>query len=584
MDPYMIKRVASYLRGYERQAILAPVLVSLETVCELILPLLMARIIDVGIANQDLGEILRMGALMLVIACLSMFCGTFSAKNAAQASIGLGANLRQAEFEQVSRFSFADIDAFSSSSLITRMTNDVTNIQNMVAFALRMLVRAAVMMLAALVVSFVIEWRLAMILVIILPILSGVVYLLMSKCHPLFRVMQKKIDALNEKVQENLAGIRVVKSYVRSDYEKKKFKAANDDYTNAGLNAVLRVIMVNPVMTLFISTATVLILYYGGVIVLNGEMEVGMLSSLLNYVMMVLMGVMMVAMALLMYSRAQACADRIFEVIDATPDIQDGPLTEDMLPESKGKVEFRNVSFKYARTGTGDDVLTGLDFVAKPGQVMAIVGGTGVGKSSLVNLIPRFYDVSGGEVLLDGVNVKDYPLQALRDRIGMVLQNNVLFSGTIRENLLWGDPNATEEQMIQAAKDAQAYDFIMSFPDGFDTHLEQGGVNVSGGQKQRLCIARAMLRKPSVLILDDSTSAVDSATEALIRESFYHNLKDTTVILIAQRISSVRNADAILVLDEGTIAGLGTHEELMRSNRIYQEIYHSQLEGGVDHG
>jgi ATP-binding cassette subfamily B protein len=396
--------------------------------------------------------------------------------------------------------------------------------------------------------------------------------------------MQKKIDALNEKVQENLAGIRVVKSYVRADYEKEKFKAANDDYTNAGLNAVLRVIMVNPVMTLFISTATVLILYYGGVIVLNGEMEVGMLSSLLNYVMMVLMGVMMVAMALLMYSRAEACADRIFEVIDAIPDIQDGPLTENMLPESKGKVEFRNVSFKYARTGTGDDVLTGLDFVAKPGQVMAIVGGTGVGKSSLVNLIPRFYDVSGGEVLLDGVNVKDYPLQALRDRIGMVLQNNVLFSGTIRENLLWGDPNATEEQMIQAAKDAQAYDFIMSFPDGFDTHLEQGGVNVSGGQKQRLCIARAMLRKPSVLILDDSTSAVDSATEALIRESFYHNLKDTTVILIAQRISSVRNADAILVLDEGTIAGFGTHEELMRSNRIYQEIYHSQLEGGVDHG
>jgi ATP-binding cassette subfamily B protein len=406
----------------------------------------------------------------------------------------------------------------------------------------------------------------------------------MSKCHPLFRVMQKKIDALNEKVQENLAGIRVVKSYVRADYEKEKFKAANDDYTNAGLNAVLRVIMVNPVMTLFISTATVLILYYGGVIVLNGEMEVGMLSSLLNYVMMVLMGVMMVAMALLMYSRAEACADRIFEVIDAIPDIQDGPLTENMLPESKGKVEFRNVSFKYARTGTGDDVLTGLDFVAKPGQVVAIVGGTGVGKSSLVNLIPRFYDVSGGEVLLDGVNVKDYPLQALRDRIGMVLQNNVLFSGTIRENLLWGDKNATEEQMIQAAKDAQAYDFIMSFPDGFDTHLEQGGVNVSGGQKQRLCIARAMLRKPSVLILDDSTSAVDSATEALIRESFYHNLKDTTVILIAQRISSVRNADAILVLDDGTIAGFGTHEELMRSNRIYQEIYHSQLEGGVDHG
>ncbi len=580
----MIRRLIPYFKGYGKQALLAPTLITVETICELILPLLMAQIIDVGIADSDMGVILRMGALMLLVACISMTCGTLSAKFAAEASIGLGANLRSAEFDQVSKFSFADIDHFSSSSLVTRMTNDITNIQNTVAMALRMLVRSLMMMIVALIVSFTIEWRLAIILLIILPILAVAVGLIMTKCHSLFRAMQTKIDALNEKVQENLVGIRVVKSYVRADFEKEKFRNANDDYTNAGLRAVLRVISLNPIMMLCVSTATVLILYNGGLLVLGGELPIGQLSSLLNYIMMVLMGVMMVAMALLQYSRAQACCDRIFEVIDNEPDIEDGPLAQEQLPRSGGKVEFRNVSFKYTKTGSGDDVLTNLDFVAEPGQIVAIVGGTGVGKSSLVNLIPRFYDATEGEVLLDDVNVKDYPLEDLRGRIGMVLQNNVLFSGTIRENLLWGDPDATEEEMIQAAKDAQAYDFIMSFPYGFDTHLSQGGVNVSGGQKQRLCIARAMLRKPSVLILDDSTSAVDSATEALIRESFYHNLKDTTVIMIAQRISSVRNADKIIVLDEGTIAGVGTHEELMRCNKIYQEIYYSQLEGGVDHG
>ncbi|MCD7857224.1 MAG: ABC transporter ATP-binding protein/permease [Clostridiales bacterium] len=580
----MIRRLIPYFKGYGKQALLAPTLITVETICELILPLLMAQIIDVGIADSDMGVILRMGALMLLVACISMTCGTLSAKFAAEASIGLGANLRSAEFDQVSKFSFADIDHFSSSSLVTRMTNDITNIQNTVAMALRMLVRSLMMMIVALIVSFTIEWRLAIILLIILPILAVAVGLIMTKCHSLFRAMQTKIDALNEKVQENLVGIRVVKSYVRADFEKEKFRTANDDYTNAGLRAVLRVISLNPIMMLCVSTATVLILYNGGLLVLGGELPIGQLSSLLNYIMMVLMGVMMVAMALLQYSRAQACCDRIFEVIDNEPDIEDGSLTQEQLPRSGGKVEFRNVSFKYTKTGSGDDVLTNLDFVAEPGQIVAIVGGTGVGKSSLVNLIPRFYDATEGEVLLDDVNVKDYPLEGLRGRIGMVLQNNVLFSGTIRENLMWGDPDATEEEMIQAAKDAQAYDFIMSFPYGFDTHLSQGGVNVSGGQKQRLCIARAMLRKPSVLILDDSTSAVDSATEALIRESFYHNLKDTTVIMIAQRISSVRNADKIIVLDEGTIAGVGTHEELMRCNKIYQEIYYSQLEGGVDHG
>lgn len=578
----MIKRLLPYLKGYEKRAVLAPTLVALETICELILPLLMAEIIDSGIAHSNMPVILKMGALMLVIAGISMYCGVMSAKHASFAAQGLGANLRRAEFERLSAFSFADIDRFSSASLITRLTNDVTNIQNVVALALRMLVRSGVMLVASLAVALYIEWRLALIFLFVIPVLAVFIGILMKVCMTLFRNMQNRIDDLNETVQENLVAIRVVKSYVREPHERKKFKASNDAFTKAGLSAVMRIILMQPAMMLGISTTTVLILYYGGKMVLVGDLEIGLLSSLLNYVMMVLMSVMMVAMCLLQYTRAKACAQRIFEVIDTVSDIQDGAVAA--LPERTGKVEFRDVSFKYNTTGSGDDVLTHISFTAQPGQVVAVIGGTGEGKSTLVNLIPRFYDVTEGAVLVDGVDVRDYPLDDLRHRVGMVLQSNILFSGTIRENLLWGDENATEEEMIQAAKDAQAYDFIMSFPDGFDTHLEQGGVNVSGGQKQRLCIARAMLRKPSILILDDSTSAVDSATEALIRESFHTNLKNTTVFIIAQRISSVQDADQIIILDEGTVADVGTHDQLMAKSKIYQEIYHSQLEGGVDHG
>lgn len=578
----MIKRLLPYLKGYQKQAVLAPALVALETICELILPLLMAEIIDNGIANSSLPIILKMGALMLVVASISMYCGVMASKHASFAAQGLGANLRRAEFEKLSTFSFGDIDRFSSASLITRLTNDVTNIQNMVAMALRLLVRSGVMVVASLAVALYIRWQLAIILLIIVPIVALVLAILMKVCMGLFRAMQHRLDQLNETVQENLVGIRVVKSYVREEFEKTKFKASNDAFTQAGMNVSLRIILMQPMMMIGISAATVLILYLGGQTVLQGDLEIGLLSSLLNYVLMVLMSVMMVGMCLLMYTRAKACAQRIFEVIDTTSDIQDGSVPA--LPEKTGRVEFRDVSFKYSTSGSGDDVLTHISFTAQPGQVVAIIGGTGEGKSTLVNLIPRFYDVTGGEILVDGVNVKDYPLDELRGRIGMVLQSNVLFSGTIRENLLWGDENATEEQMIQAAKDAQAYDFIMSFPDGFDTRLEQGGVNVSGGQKQRLCIARAMLKKPSILILDDSTSAVDSATEALIRESFHTNLKDTTVFIIAQRISSVQDADQIVILDDGIIAGTGSHDQLMAENKIYQEIYHSQLKGGVYHG
>ncbi len=406
----------------------------------------------------------------------------------------------------------------------------------------------------------------------------------MKVCNKLFETLQQKLDSLNNAVQENLVAVRVVKAFVRAGYEKTKFQRANEDLCQAGITVAMRIVAVMPVMTLCLNGATLAVLYLGGGQVMAGNMLYGDLSSFVNYIAQILMSIMMVGMSLLQLSRSVACGRRLVEVLDTTPDIQDKPAglpgeeKGTVLPAPRGRVEFKDVSFKY-RSGTGDNVLEKLNFTVEPGQFTAIVGGTGVGKSSLVNLIPRFYDVTEGAVLVDGVDVRDYPMEELRSRIGMVLQNNVLFSGTIRENLLWGRPDATEEEMIQAAKDAQAYDFILSFPDGFDTVLDQGGTNVSGGQKQRLCIARAMLRKPAILILDDSTSAVDSATEAAIRESFAKNLKDTTVIIIAQRISSVQYADQILVLDDGTIVGQGTHDELMKINEVYQEIYNSQQEG-----
>ncbi len=573
----MIKRLIPYFKGYGWYALLSPLLVILETVCQLLMPLQMARIIDDGIqGGGGMPVILRSGVLIFLLAILAMTCGAGAARCASAAAQGMGANLRRAEFEKISTFSFADIDRFSSASLITRLTNDLTNLQNVAVMCLRMIVRALTMCIAALILAFTLSARLAVIVCVVLPILALCLGGLMFLVHPLFRKMQKAIDNLNEKVQENLIGIRVVKSYVREDHEREKFQTANDAFTRAGLAAVLRVVLMQPILTFGVSLTTVLVLYNGANVVLSGSMGVGDLQTIINYIFQILFSVMMVGMALLQYVRARASADRIFEVLDARPDITDGRAE---LPAPAGRVEFRDVSFKYLATGTGEDVLRNISFTVEPGQFVAVVGGTGTGKSSLVNLIPRFYDTTGGAVLVDGLDVRDYPLEELRGRVGMVLQKNVLFTGTIRENLLWGDPDATEEELVQAAKDAQAYDFIMSFPDGFDTWLDQGGVNVSGGQKQRLCIARAMLRHPAILILDDSTSAVDSATEALIRESFKKNLKGTTVIIIAQRISSVQYADKIVVLDNGTIAGVGSHDELMAGNQIYQEIFYSQQEG-----
>ncbi len=578
----MLKRLAIYLKGYEKYAVGSPLLVVLETGCELVIPLLMAQIINKGIYGNSMTVIWQSGALMVLVALLATVIGGWAARCAAYAAQGLGANLRQAEFEKITAFSFADIDRFSSSSLITRLTNDLTNIQNVAIMCLRVLIRGVTMTVASVILTLSLSPKLALVVCVVLPFMAAALGLLMKICFPLFEKMQKTLDHLNETVQENLIAVRVVKSYVREDRERAKFMDANDGFTAAGMQAVLRMVAIQPVMMICFAVATVLVLYNGGNMVLGGELEIGYLQTVIGYIMQILMSAMMIGMAVLQYTRAQASIHRVFEVLDADSAITDGG--ESAPPAPQGRVEFRDVSFRYQTEGAGEDVLRGVNLEVKPGEFVAIVGGTGTGKSSLVNLIPRFYDVHRGKVLVDGLDVRDYALDDLRGRIGMVLQNNVLFSGTIRENLLWGNENATEEELIQAAKDAQAYDFIMTFPEGFDTYLEQGGVNVSGGQKQRLCIARAMVRKPSVLILDDSTSAVDSATEGRIRESFRENLKGTTVIIIAQRISSVQYADKIVVLDEGTVADVGSHDELMQTSRIYREIYDSQQEGGDENG
>ena len=570
----------THLEGYKKEALRSPVFIILEVICELLLPLAMAEIVNEAIPSGDIGRIFLLGGVMLLLSVLAMVFGVLSAKYATFASQGFGANLRQCLFDKIQSFSFADIDRFSSASLITRTTNDVNAMTMMLNMGLRMLWRAPVMLIVALVITIKLNARLSLVLLTVIPVLALGIGVIMKICSRLFQVMQQKIDGLNNTLQENLVAIRVVKAFVRQGHEKSKFKTANDQLTQAGMNVGLRVITMMPLMTVAMNAATVGVLYLGGKMVMKAQFDLGDLQAILTYVSQILMSVMMVAMTLLQLSRAQACARRINEVLDTEPSVENSDRSvARTLPAPRGEVEFRDVSFKYVASGTGDDVLEHISFTVRPGQFVAIVGGTGTGKSSLVNLIPRFYDVTGGAVLVDGMDVRDYPLEQLRSRIGMVLQSNILFSGTIRENLLWGDPDATEEQMIQAAKDAQAYDFIMSFPDGFDTVLEQGGVNVSGGQKQRLCIARAMLRHPAILILDDSTSAVDSATEAAIRASFAKNLKGTTVIIIAQRISSVQYADEILVLDDGKVAGQGTHEELLANNTIYQEIYQSQQEG-----
>lgn len=570
-----MKRYWKYIKPYLSSFLLAPILMLTEVFGEIMLPKLMSLIINNGIANKDTSYIIGVGGVMAVTACVMAAGGIGAAYFASRASICFSSDLRKDVFDKVQQFSFKNIDDFSTGSLVTRLTNDVQQIQNMVMMCLRMMFRAPGMLIGGLVMAYLINKQLMMILLIVIPLLLIAIIFLLTTAFPRFEVMQKKIDRLNSGVQEALTNVRVIKSFVREDFEEKKFKGMNQDLKESSLNAMKIVIATMPVMMLAMNITTVAVVWYGGNLIIGGSMPVGDLTAFTTYIVQILMSLMMVSMIFLQASRALASLKRVREVLDTEIDLTDDNAAKKEAVVTSGKVEFKDVCFQYNK-GTDDMVLDHINFTANPGETIGIIGSTGSGKTSLVQLIPRLYDTNSGVVLVDGIDVKDYSIKNLREGVGMVLQKNVLFSGTIAENLRWGNEEATDEEVKLVAESAQADGFVSSFKEGYDRDLGQGGVNVSGGQKQRLCIARALLKKPKILILDDSTSAVDTATEARIRECFNTTLKDTTKFVIAQRIGSVESADKIIVLDEGKIVGLGTHDELIRDCEAYQEIYYSQ--------
>ena len=579
----MIKKLSKYLKGLGWLCVASALGMIVEAMCELALPSVANSVYEmVKTSTGDPADLKlkigKIGLLMLIMAIVGFCGGLMTMKTSSVASQKFSYRLRKAMYDKISSFSFKNIDTFSTSSLTTRLTNDVTMLQNTLMMGLRILVRAPALLIVSAVFAFSINAKLSMILLVLFPVMIVIIAVILKFGFPMFQKMQKKIDNINRVVQENLIGIRVVKAYVREDREKDKFHEASDDLANQGSKASGLIITVMPIMMLLMNFVIIYIYYKGSIDASNKLMDVGQISVLANYIVQVLMNIMMVSMLMLQLTRAKACGDRVVEVLDTEIDIVN-PENPFKPTEPKGEVEFKNVSFGY---NDGMDILTDVSFKAKAGSVVGIIGSTGCGKSSLVNLIPRLYDVSGGEILVDGVNVKDYDIEVLRELIGVVLQKNVLFTGTIKENIKWGKQDATDEEIISACKAAQAHDFIMSQPDGYDTELSQGGLNLSGGQKQRLCIARAIIKQPKILILDDSTSAVDTATEAKIRECFYKELKDTTVLIIAQRISSVAQADEIIVLDDGKIDSVGNHEELMQTSEIYQEIYKTQQKGVME--
>lgn len=572
-----MKRYWKYVKPYLPAFIIGPLLMIVEVIGEVVLPKLMANIINVGVTNGSVGYITGTGALMILVALLMMAGGVGGAYFGAKAAVSFAADLRKDAFDKVQTFSFANLDQFSTGSLVTRLTNDITQVQNLINMALRMMLRAPGMLIGALIMAFVMNAELAVIVLIVIPILVGAITILIKVAFPKFKIMQKKLDALNSNIQEMLTNVRVIKSFVRGDYEKKKFAASNEDLKQTSLGAFKTIIMVMPLMMLMMNATTLAVVWFGGKQIIVGNMQVGDLTAFTTYIVQILMSLMMLAMVILQSSRALASLSRIREILDTDVDLNDEHCKEPDKIVSSGRVEFRDVSFRYYKENK-EPVLSHISFDVKSGQTLGIIGSTGSGKTTLVQMIPRLYDVDEGEVLVDGVNVKDYTLENLREGVGMVLQKNVLFSGSILENLMWGDENASMEEVRKAAGAAQADGFISSFTGGYEMDLGQGGVNVSGGQKQRLCIARALLKQPKILILDDSTSAVDTATEAKIRESFAGELKDTTKIIIAQRISSVKEADEIMVLDDGKIVGFGKHEDLLSSCEAYQEIYYSQMD------
>ena len=570
-----VKRYAAYIKPYLSAFLLAPLLMLTEVFGEILLPKFMSMIINNGVADRDTGYIIRMGIIMVLTAIVMAAGGIGGAYFSAKASICFTSDLRDALFAKVQNFSFKNIDQYSTGSLVTRLTNDVQQVQNVTMMGLRLLFRAPGMLIGALIMAFLMNAKLALVILIVIPFLSVAIVTIMVKAFPRFTLMQKKIDKLNSGIQEALTNVRVIKSFVREDYEEEKFQTMNQDLKDSSLNAMKIVIATMPIMMFAMNVTTLAVVWYGGNIIIAGNMQVGDLTAFTTYIVQILMSLMMLSMVLLQSSRAIASVKRISEVLDTEIDLTDENASRKDLKVTEGKVEFKDVAFSYSNEG-GEKILEHINFTAEPGKVLGIIGTTGSGKTSLVQLIPRLYDVTEGQVLVDGVDVREYSLKNLRDGVDMVLQKNVLFSGTIDENLRWGNEEASEEEVRSAAGAAQADGFVTSFTKGYDSDLGQGGSNVSGGQKQRLCIARALLKKPKILILDDSTSAVDTATEAKIRESFSTTLKDTTKIIIAQRIGSVESADKIIVLDDGKIIGMGTHEELMKNCEAYQEIYYSQ--------
>lgn len=573
-----MKRWFKYIKPYAAYFITGPLCMIVEVVGEIFMPYFMAQIINnYSAGNLTIGSSLGYMIGMVLTALAMMLGGVGGAYFGAKASVNFAADVRNDVYKKVQAFSFANIDRFSTGSLVTRLTNDVTQLQNFVNMVLRMALRAPGMMIGALVMSIALEPRLSMIFLVSMPILLAAIFIITKMGFPRFTKMQTKIDGLNSTVQENITNVRVVKSFVREDFEQQKFAAANSDLKKTGMGAMKVMIFLQPIMSLCMYATIIAAVWFGSKLVMNSGMEVGNLSAFITYVTQILMSLLMVTMLFMFSSRAMASARRISEVLDEPLDLSDETAKHKDLTVKRGKIEFKKVDFRYYKTSK-DAVLSNIDLTIEAGQTVGIIGSTGCGKTTLVSLIPRLYDCDKGQVLVDGVDVKDYSLYNLREGIGMVLQKNVLFSGSISDNLRWGDLNATDEQITDAAKKAQADMFVKSFPNGYETILDQGGTNVSGGQKQRLCIARALLKHPKILILDDSTSAVDTATEANIREAFANELSDATKIIIAQRISSVKEADKIIVMDDGKIVGEGTNDDLLKNNETYREIYYSQID------
>ena len=568
------KRYKSYILPYKSAFILGPLMMVTEVLGEILLPKFMSMIINHGVAQKDGGYILKMGLVMAITSFLMAAGGILGAYFAAKASISFTSDLRRDLFARVQQFSFKNIDTFSTGSLVTRLTNDIQQVQNLIMMGLRMMLRAPGMFLGALVMAFWMNAELAAVILVVIPLLTAAIVWILRTAYPRFTAMQKALDTLNSGIQEVLTNVRVVKSFVREDYEEKRFADTNRELKEAGLRALKIVIATMPVMMFAMNVTTLAVVWFGGNLIIGGRMAVGDLTAFTTYIVQILMSLMMLSMVFLQSSRAMASIRRIDEVLDEPIDLSDENASQKDRKVEKGRVEFKDVSFSYCEGG--EPVLSHISLTAEPGETIGILGATGSGKTSLVQLIPRLYDVTEGSVRVDGIDVREYSLKNLRDGVGMVLQKNVLFSGTIEENLRWGDETATEEEVRRAAVYAQADSFVNSFAEGYKTEMGQGGVNVSGGQKQRLCIARALLKKPKILILDDSTSAVDTATEAAIRTAFREDLKDTTKFIIAQRLSSLEYADWILVLEDGRIIGEGTQEKLLASCEAYREIYETQ--------